>query len=71
VELLGKGNEVVRLRLPGSGKGCGPLSMTARKLSIKEAIDEAAPDVTAIEAHEVAAPPAPARLRVNWKEDML
>ena len=59
VELLGMDDGVVRLRLQGSGKSCGASSTAALKLSIEAAIYEAAPDVTAIEAQEVAAPPAP------------
>jgi len=58
VELLGMDDGVVRLRLEGSGKSCGSSSLAALQLSIEEAIYEAAPDVAAIEAEAVAAPPA-------------
>lgn len=59
VELLGIVDGVVRLRLQGSCQSCPSSSMTL-KLSIEEAIYEAAPDVIAIEAEEMAEPPAPA-----------
>ena len=59
VELLGMDDGVVRLKVQGSGKSCGASSMSALRLSVEEAIYEAAPDVTAIEVHEVAAPPVP------------
>jgi len=60
VELLGITTDgVVQLRLQGSGKSCPSSSLATLKLSIEEAIYEVAPDVTAIEAEEVAAPPAP------------
>lgn len=59
VEVLGIEDGVVRLRLQGSCKSCPSSSMTL-KLAIEEAIYEAAPDVTAIEAEgvleQVAAP---------------
>jgi Fe-S cluster biogenesis protein NfuA len=59
VEVLGIEEGVVRLRLQGSCKSCPSSSMTL-KLAIEEAIYEAAPDVTAIEAEgvleQVAAP---------------
>lgn len=60
VELLGvKENEgVVRLRLQGSCKSCPSSAMTL-KLAIEEAIYEACPDVTAIEAEGVAEKPSP------------
>jgi len=56
VELLGMDDGVVRLKVQGSGKSCGASSMSALRLSVEEAIYEAAPDVTAIEVQEVAAP---------------
>jgi len=49
VELLDITDGAVRLRLQGSCKGCPSSTMTL-KLAIEEAIYEAAPDVTAIEA---------------------
>ena len=58
VEVLGVEEGVVRLRLRGSCKSCPSSSMTL-KLAIEEAIYEAAPDVTAIEAEGVSEPPAP------------
>lgn len=61
VDLLGIEAGVVRLRLEGSCKSCPSSAMTL-KLAIEEAIYEAAPDVTAIEAESVLAPPAPAAL---------
>lgn len=57
VELLGISDAgAVRLRLQGSCKSCPSSSMTL-KLAIEEAIYEAAPDVTAIEAEGVAEQP--------------
>ena len=61
VEVLGIEEGVVRLRLQGSCKSCPSSSMTL-KLAIEEAIYEAAPDVTAIEAEGVLEPPAPPAL---------
>jgi Fe-S cluster biogenesis protein NfuA/nitrite reductase/ring-hydroxylating ferredoxin subunit len=61
VEVLGIEDGVVRLRLQGSCKSCPSSSMTL-KLAIEEAIYEAAPDVTAIEAEGVLEPPAPSGL---------
>ncbi|CAN5367567.1 hypothetical protein BH18ACI2_BH18ACI2_13690 [soil metagenome] len=58
VELLSVEGDVVRLRLQGNCKSCPSSAMTL-KHAIEEAIYEAAPDVTAIEAEEMAAPPAP------------
>jgi Fe-S cluster biogenesis protein NfuA/nitrite reductase/ring-hydroxylating ferredoxin subunit len=59
VEMLGiEEVGVVRLRLQGSCKSCPSSAMTL-KLAIEEAIYEAAPDVTAIEAEGVLEPPAP------------
>lgn len=54
VEMLGIDDGVVRLRLQGSCQTC-PSSIVTLKLAIEEAIYEAAPDVTAIEAEGVAA----------------
>jgi Fe-S cluster biogenesis protein NfuA/nitrite reductase/ring-hydroxylating ferredoxin subunit len=58
VEVLGMEDGVVRLRLQGSCKSCPSSSMTL-KLAIEEAIYEAAPDVTAIEAEGVSEPTTP------------
>lgn len=57
VELLGVAERegVVRLRLQGSCKSC-PSSAVTLKLAIEEAIYEACPDVTAIEAEGVEQP---------------
>ncbi|MET8153878.1 hypothetical protein ACIBSW_16335 [Actinoplanes sp. NPDC049668] len=53
VELLGVGADgVVRLRMPG-GDGCGS---AAARLAVEAAIEAAAPEVTAIEVEEPAAP---------------
>lgn len=57
VELLGVDEGVVRLRLQGSCKSCPSSSMTL-KLAIEEAVYEAAPDVSAIEAEGVTEQPA-------------
>jgi Fe-S cluster biogenesis protein NfuA len=61
VDVLGIEDGVVRLRFQGSGKSC-PSTATTLKLAIEAAIYEAAPDVTAIEAEEVLAAPAPPAL---------
>jgi Fe-S cluster biogenesis protein NfuA/nitrite reductase/ring-hydroxylating ferredoxin subunit len=61
VEVLGIEEGVVRLRLEGSCKSCPSSAMTL-KLAIEEAIYEAAPDVTSIEAEGVLEPPAPSSL---------
>ncbi len=72
VELLGIEDGAVRLRLQGSCKSCPSSAMTL-KLAIEEAIYEAAPDVTAIEAEGVLEPPAPSGLvtlgRVRSEDD--
>ncbi len=60
VEALGIEDGVVRLRLQSS-KSCPSTAMTL-KLAVEEAIYEAAPDVTAIEVEEMAAPPVPSGL---------
>jgi Fe-S cluster biogenesis protein NfuA/nitrite reductase/ring-hydroxylating ferredoxin subunit len=57
VELLGVEAGVVRLRLQGSCESCPSSSMTL-KLAIEEAIYEAAPDVSAVEAEGVTEQPA-------------
>ncbi len=73
VEVLGIEEGVVRLRLQGSCKSCPSSAMTL-KLAIEEAIYEAAPDVTAIEAEGVLEPPAPSALvplgRLKREEDV-
>lgn len=51
VELLSVDRAVVRLRLHGSCRGCPSSAMTLR-LTIEEAIREAAPDLDAIEVDE-------------------
>ena len=61
VEVLGIEEGVVRLRLQGSCQSCPSSAMTL-KLAIEEAIYEAAPDVTAIEAEGVSDVPAPSGL---------
>lgn len=58
VELVGVEDGVARLRLHGSCDGCPSSTMTL-KLAIEDAIHKAAPDVTAVEADGVVAPPAP------------
>jgi Fe-S cluster biogenesis protein NfuA/nitrite reductase/ring-hydroxylating ferredoxin subunit len=67
VELLGISAEgVVRLRLLGSCQGC-PSSSVTLKLAVEDAIETAAPEVTAIEVAEAApaAPAAPALIPVG------
>jgi Fe-S cluster biogenesis protein NfuA/nitrite reductase/ring-hydroxylating ferredoxin subunit len=67
VELLGISAEgVVRLRLLGSCHGC-PSSSVTLKLAVEDAIETAAPEVTAIEVEEAApaAPAAPALIPVG------
>ena len=56
VELLGLEDGVARLRLVGHCEGC-PASAATLELAIKEAIDEAAPDLAGLEVEGVAAPP--------------
>lgn len=55
VELLGVADGVVRLRLQGSCQSCASSAMTL-KHSIEEAIYEAAPEITTIEAEPVTEP---------------
>ena len=73
VELLGIEDSVVRLRLQGSCKSCPSSAMTL-KLAIEEAIYEAAPDVTEIEAEGVLEQPAPPGLvslgRLRTEDDV-
>jgi Fe-S cluster biogenesis protein NfuA len=58
VELLGIEDGVARLRLQGSCKGC-PASAATLELAIKQAIDEAAPDLQGLEVEGVAEPKTP------------
>lgn len=61
VELLGVEDGVVRLRLGGSCQGCASSAATL-KLTIEEAIYQAAPDLTALEVEGVVEPPPPSGL---------
>jgi Fe-S cluster biogenesis protein NfuA/nitrite reductase/ring-hydroxylating ferredoxin subunit len=64
VELLGINEDgVVRLRLLGSCQGC-PSSSVTLKLAVEDAIETAAPEVTAIEVEEAAPAAAPALIPV-------
>lgn len=65
VELLGISEEgVVRLRLLGSCQGC-PSSSVTLKLAVEDAIETAAPEVTAIEVEEAAPATVPALIPVG------
>lgn len=69
VELLGLQDGVARLRLVGHCEGC-PASAATLELAIKEAIDEAAPDLAGLEVEGVAparrAPgPSPGLLQIQ------
>ena len=65
VELLEITDEaVVRLRLQGSCKTCPSSTMTL-KLAIEEAIHEAAPDVTAVEAEGLVPAPASSFVQIS------
>ncbi len=65
VELLGISPEgTVRLRLLGSCQGC-PSSSVTLKLAVEDAIETAAPEVTAIEVEEAAPAAAPAFVPVG------
>jgi Fe-S cluster biogenesis protein NfuA len=69
VELLGIDEGVARLRLEGHCKGC-PASAATLELAIKEAIDEAAPDLAGLEVEGVVAPrrppgPSPGLLQIH------
>lgn len=57
VELVGIDEGVVRLRMLGSCNGCPSSAMTL-KLSVEEAIHEAAPDAVAIEVEDFVPPPS-------------
>ena len=61
VELLGINDGVVRLKLHGSCQSCSSSTETLKR-SIEEAIYEAAPEITAIEAEQMDAPVAPTKL---------
>jgi Fe-S cluster biogenesis protein NfuA len=69
VELLDIDDGVARLRLEGHCKGC-PASAATLELAIKEAIDEAAPDLAGLEVEGVVAPrkppgPSPGLLQIQ------
>jgi Fe-S cluster biogenesis protein NfuA/nitrite reductase/ring-hydroxylating ferredoxin subunit len=65
VELLGVDPEgVVRLRLEGSCDGCPSSTMTV-KLAIERAIEEAAPEVTAVEVENLTGERAPQLLQIQ------
>jgi Fe-S cluster biogenesis protein NfuA len=65
VELLGFDPEgVVRLRLEGSCDGCPSSTMTV-KLAIERAIEEAAPEVTAVEVENLTRERAPQLLQIQ------
>ena len=65
VELLGVDPEgVVRLRLEGSCDGCPSSTMTV-KLAIERAIEEAAPDVTAVEVENLTREREPQLLQIR------
>lgn len=73
VELLGVDPEgVVRLRLEGSCDGC-PSSVQTVKLAIERAIEEAAPEVTAVEVENLTREREPQLLQIRpmrpeWQE---
>jgi Fe-S cluster biogenesis protein NfuA len=73
VELLGVSPEgVVRLRLEGSCDGCPSSTMTV-KLAIERAIEEAAPEVTAVEVENLTREREPQLLQIRtmrpeWEE---
>jgi Fe-S cluster biogenesis protein NfuA len=73
VELLGVDpTGVVRLRLEGSCDGCPSSTMTV-KLAIERAIEEAAPEVTAVEVENLTREPEPQLLQIRpmrpeWQE---
>ena len=69
VELLGIEDGVARLRLEGHCNGC-PASAATLELAIKEAIEEAAPDLAGLEVEGVVAPrrppgPSPGLLQIQ------
>ncbi|HKE80030.1 MAG TPA: NifU family protein [Solirubrobacteraceae bacterium] len=55
VELLGLDDGIARLRLAGSCDGC-PASAATLELAIKDALEQAAPDLAGLEVEGVAAP---------------
>jgi Fe-S cluster biogenesis protein NfuA len=56
VELLGLDDGIARLRLAGSCDGC-PASAATLELAIKDALEQAAPDLAGLEVEGVTAPP--------------
>lgn len=58
VELLGVEDGVARIRLEGSCEGC-PASASTLELAIKQALDEAAPDLEGLVVEGAAGGPAP------------
>jgi Fe-S cluster biogenesis protein NfuA len=60
VELIAVADGAVRLRMRGSCDGC-PSSAATLKLTVEEAVYEAAPDVTLIEVEGVTDAPPPPR----------
>ena len=56
VELLGLEDGVARLKLEGSCDGC-PASASTLELAIKQALDEAAPDLAGLEVEGIAEGP--------------
>jgi len=61
VEVVAIEGDVVRLRMQGSCSSC-PSSQVTLNFALEKAILEAAPEITRIEAEEVAPPPAPGQL---------
>jgi len=61
VELVSLEDGVAKLRLQGSCKGC-PSSAATLELAIKQAIEEACPDLLGLEVEGVVAPPEPKKL---------
>jgi len=61
VELVSLENGVAKLRLQGSCKGC-PSSSATLDLAIKQAIEEACPDLLGLEVEGVVPPPEPKKL---------
>jgi Fe-S cluster biogenesis protein NfuA/nitrite reductase/ring-hydroxylating ferredoxin subunit len=58
VELIGIENGVARIRLEGSCEGC-PASASTLELAIKQALDEAAPDLEGLAVEGAAGSPSP------------
>ncbi len=61
VELVSLENGVAKLRLQGSCNGCASSAATL-ELAIKQAIEEACPDLIGLEVEGVVAPPEPKKL---------